>query len=118
MQPSDGQTVQDLVKHADQGVIWSTIGWVIGGLATLVAALLGWDRTSINRKISSLFEWKDKTVDPFISKVPTVYATKEDIRTYVFEPNREDHREIKERLEGMDETLQEMRGMLVERAKK
>lgn len=92
------------------------IGWVIGSLATLVAILLGWDRAATKRSVSSLFQWKDETVDPFIASVPKLYASKDDIRVYVHEPNREDHREIKERLESVDKTLTEMRGMLVKRA--
>lgn len=117
LQPSDGQSVSDLVKHADQGVIWSVIGWIIGGLTSAILALLSYLGVREARRTSELFRWKDDTVDPFMADVPKVYATKEDIKTYIFTPNTEDHKEIKERLEGMDKTLQEMRGMMVKEGK-
>lgn len=101
----------------EPGLIVQAVGWVIGSLATLVAVLLGWDRAATKRSISSLFKWKDETVDPFMAEVPRVYATKEDIKTYIHEPNWKDHQEMKDRLENMDKTLLEMRGLLEQRAK-
>ncbi|MFZ3043886.1 MAG: hypothetical protein WA058_02130 [Minisyncoccia bacterium] len=81
-----------------------------------MAILLGWDRMATKRSVSSLFRWKDDTVDPFMASVPKLYAMKDDIKTYIHEPNRRDHEEIKERLENVDKTLTEMRGLLVKRA--
>lgn len=103
--------------NLEPGVIVQAVGWVIGSLATLVAVLLGWDRSATKRSVSALFRWKDETVDPFIASVPTIYATKEDIRTYIHEPNRDDHSEMKERLENIDKSLLEMRGILVKRGR-
>ena len=118
MQPPDGQSVQDLVKHADQGVIWSTIGWIIGGLASLVVALLGYLGVKEAWRTSTLFEWKDNTVDPFMTDVPKLYATKKDIEVYIFEPNRKDHDRILDKLEDQDKLLLKMHGMLIDRAKR
>jgi hypothetical protein len=104
------------IGNIDTGVVIQAVGWIIGSLATLLAIVLGWDRLNTKRSVSALFRWKDDTVDPFIAEVPRIYATKDDIKTYIHEPNREDHQEIKDRLENVDRTLGEMRGLLVKRA--
>ncbi|MDA8122456.1 MAG: hypothetical protein M0Z38_07825 [Deltaproteobacteria bacterium] len=108
---------KESIGNIDPGLIVQGVGWIIGSLATLVAILLGWDRMATKRSVSALFRWKDNTVDLFMAEVPRVYATKDDIKTYIHEPNWKDHQEIKERLENVDKTLGEMRGLLIQRAK-
>jgi hypothetical protein len=108
VQPTNGQTVQDLAKHVDQGVFWSVIGWVIGGLAALAATLFGWDRGNTKRSVTALFKWKDETVDPALKELPHTYVTKHDLEVYVYQPNARDHERIMEELGAQRGMLEEL----------
>lgn len=102
----------NLLDHVKDDTIWK---WIGAAFAFLSTALYGMLRMLYNRdqkKVSTLFEWKDKTVDPAFREIPKVYATKkecddcrETIHRYVTEPNEKAHDEMKKHLEGIDGKL-------------
>lgn len=108
MQPSDGQTVQDLAKHVDQGIFWSIIGWIIGGLASITVGLLGWVGVRESRKTSALYRWKDDVVDPALRDLPKNYVMKTDLHALVVTPNAQDHTDIKGHLTRVEEKLDKL----------
>lgn len=84
---------QDLDHPLIKGLM-SAFGWVMASLLTLLAVLAGWDRKSMNNKVTALFRWKDDVVDKALQDIPKTYVTKDDLRTYVHEPNAEAHERI------------------------
>ncbi len=74
----DGQTAADALKHVDQGHITGLIAWVLGGMASLIALLLGWDRKATKKSVATLFRWKDDVVDKALKEFPEKYVAKGD----------------------------------------
>lgn len=108
MQPSDGQSISDLAKHADQGFFWSAIGWVIAGLTTVSITLIGYIGIRETRRTSALFVWKDKVVDPALRDLPKDYVMKADLHALVVTPNAADHTDIKGHLVRVEEKLDQL----------